>query len=50
MQFQYGGTILDIIPTKQPYIIVIHMLFICIYIINDVVLCFTAVLMGWLKF
>ena len=51
MQFQYGDTILDIMPTKQPYIyiLVICITLICIYIINHVFLCFTAVLMGWVK-
>ena len=36
--FQYGETILDILSIKQPYILVICMLFIYIYVVNHVFL------------
>ena len=42
MQFQCRGTILDIMPPKQLYILVICMLFICNYIINHVFLFFDS--------
>ena len=46
MQFPYGETILDIMPTKQPYLLVIWMFIKCNYIINHVYLCFTGFIDG----